>query len=462
VIQAIGRALRLHPDKTLATIYVPYTSENDLERIQSFLAHLSTYDERIKASMDSKSIGGYIRLERMEESKEEIEYEKSEKTLCGHRYNLVADSMGKSDQYENIWNSNLEKCKTYINTYKKLPENKLLFDWLKRQRTNYKCYYFIMKRPSIRLKWEEFINEYREYFLEQLDIHIIKWKKKRDSIEKNYLQKGLRPSVGSKVSRLERSDAKWIGHQKTNYTYNNKLMKYETVKKMWEALVKKYEVLINIKDTSFSVEEKLKMLDDYITQHNKLPVYEVELDNGFKIGSFMRCIFNGNNRELAKPYIDKNPLLKKGYTKVNERNRDKVKFTPLEKKTILLDYIETNDKIPLATYETENGVKLGLFWTSIKSGNQNVNIEIRKELLKNKKLKEDYDKVQVRIIHKKSTPEEKTQAIKAFCIRTKRRPVRGEKEDGIDVGQFWKDIKSGKYKDNYDKELYNIECLKKN
>ena len=102
VIQAIGRALRLHPDKTLATIYVPYTSENDLDRIQSFLAHLSTYDERIKTSMDTKSIGGYIRLEKMEEMEDDDEDEKKEETLCGHRYNLVADSMGKSDKFEEI------------------------------------------------------------------------------------------------------------------------------------------------------------------------------------------------------------------------------------------------------------------------------------------------------------------------------------------------------------------------
>ena len=81
VIQAIGRALRLHPDKTLATIYVPYTSENDLDRIQSFLAHLSTYDERIKSSMDRKSIGGYIRLEKMEEINDNDEDEKKEETL---------------------------------------------------------------------------------------------------------------------------------------------------------------------------------------------------------------------------------------------------------------------------------------------------------------------------------------------------------------------------------------------
>ena len=122
------------------------------------------------------------------------------------------------------------------------------------------------------------------------------------------------------IVKSEISDAKWIGHQKTNYTYNIKLMKYETVKKMWEALVKKYEVLINIKDTTFSVEEKLKMLDEYITEHNTLPIYELELDNGFKIGSFLRCIYIGNNEKLTKPYIDKNPLLKDDYIKFHEKN----------------------------------------------------------------------------------------------------------------------------------------------
>jgi superfamily II DNA or RNA helicase len=51
IIQAIGRALRPHCDKRLATIYVPFTQESDAERIQTFLHQLSTYDERIKKTI---------------------------------------------------------------------------------------------------------------------------------------------------------------------------------------------------------------------------------------------------------------------------------------------------------------------------------------------------------------------------------------------------------------------------
>jgi len=462
VIQAIGRALRPHCDKRLATIYVPFTQESDAERIQTFLHQLSTYDERIKKTISEKKMGGYLSLEHGEDVEEEDDDEDDEKQdttdLFTFRYNLIVDRMGKSDQYQTVWENMLIKCKIYIDTYKKLPEDRIMYKWLKRQQNNYKHYYFILRHHSIRIKWEEFIKEYKHYFLEQLDIHIIKWIKRRDHIEKTYLQKGLRPSSASNV-KSERSDAKWIGHQKTNYTANNKLMKYETVKKMWEALVQQYEVLINIKDTTFSVEEKLRMLDEYITHHKKLPIYDIVLDNGFKIGSFLRCIYIGNNTALSKPYLDKNPLLKDGYTKFHERNSDKVTCTPSEKKQMLLDYVLTNHKIPIATYKTKDGVKLGQFWTSIKTRHQSSNIEIRKELLTNSILKEDYDKARSRVISKRFTPEEKTKAIKAFCIREKRRPVRGEKEDGIDVGQFWKHIKSGKYKDIYDRELSTIKYL---
>ena len=60
IIQAIGRALRQHQDKRIATIYVPFTQESDLERIQTFIGQLSTYDERVKKSIDEKNIGKYV------------------------------------------------------------------------------------------------------------------------------------------------------------------------------------------------------------------------------------------------------------------------------------------------------------------------------------------------------------------------------------------------------------------
>lgn len=105
IIQAIGRALRPHCDKRLATIYVPFTQESDAERIQTFLHQLSTYDERIKKTISEKKVGGYVSLEHGEDVEdEEDDDEKQEDTtdLFTFRYNLIVDRMGKSDQLKEM------------------------------------------------------------------------------------------------------------------------------------------------------------------------------------------------------------------------------------------------------------------------------------------------------------------------------------------------------------------------
>ena len=93
IIQAIGRALRQHIDKQIATIYVPFTHESDLEKIQMFISQLASYDERVKKSIDEKKIGGYFSMEcgEMNEDKEDKE---EEEKIFDFRYNLVVDSMG--------------------------------------------------------------------------------------------------------------------------------------------------------------------------------------------------------------------------------------------------------------------------------------------------------------------------------------------------------------------------------
>ena len=180
IIQAIGRALRLYPDKKIATIYVPFTSENDIEHIQSFLYQLSSYDQHLKDSIDNKKIGGYINIEKGdqeedEDKKEDEDDEDDEKeTIFEFKYNLIVDSMGNSNnKFEDIWKNNLEKCKKYIDDENKRPTHhskdediKPLGQWLEHQTTNYKNNIYIMKDENIRKIWEEFIKDekYKKYF----------------------------------------------------------------------------------------------------------------------------------------------------------------------------------------------------------------------------------------------------------------------------------------------------------
>jgi hypothetical protein len=63
LIQIIGRALRLHPLKTIAHIILPFSCKEDESNINNFLKVMANNDKRIKQSYEGKKVGGYISIE---------------------------------------------------------------------------------------------------------------------------------------------------------------------------------------------------------------------------------------------------------------------------------------------------------------------------------------------------------------------------------------------------------------
>ena len=142
IIQAIGRALRQHQDKQLATIYVPFTHESDAERIQTFLHQLSTYDERIKQTIYEKKIGGYLSLEHGEDMEEDDNDDEKDETqddtvnLFTFRYNLIVDYMGiNNNQLEEMAIKKALKYKTFYEEKQRKP-SKILNGKTKEQKEN--------------------------------------------------------------------------------------------------------------------------------------------------------------------------------------------------------------------------------------------------------------------------------------------------------------------------------------
>jgi superfamily II DNA or RNA helicase len=117
IIQAIGRALRLHADKMKAMVYVPFTHEGDIDRIHAFLTQLVSYDERVGESILGKRVGGYVRVERgeaeaegEEDGDEKCDGDEKEEVF-EFRYNLVVDRMGVGEELEAMA---LRKAEEYI------------------------------------------------------------------------------------------------------------------------------------------------------------------------------------------------------------------------------------------------------------------------------------------------------------------------------------------------------------
>jgi superfamily II DNA or RNA helicase len=85
LIQIIGRCLRLHPTKIIANIILPFSSKKDEKNICNFLKVMAKNDSRIKKSFESKTLGGYISIENLEEIDDE------ENKDIEFKYNMIYD-----------------------------------------------------------------------------------------------------------------------------------------------------------------------------------------------------------------------------------------------------------------------------------------------------------------------------------------------------------------------------------
>ena len=74
------------------------------------------------------------------------------------------------------------------------PDIKKLVSWLTTQKQTYKNNTKIMKNPEIKLKYEEFLNEYREYFISPKE----KWNIDFEKVKKHIDDNGNRPREHSK------------------------------------------------------------------------------------------------------------------------------------------------------------------------------------------------------------------------------------------------------------------------
>ena len=123
LIQIIGRALRLHNEKTYAKIILPFSSKNDETSITNFMKVMAKNDSRIKQSFENKKLGGYISIEKqnnIDDNEKDDDIDDNEEDI-NFKYDLIFDSLGIMKNYEEIWLKRLEEVKEYIDEYKKTP-----------------------------------------------------------------------------------------------------------------------------------------------------------------------------------------------------------------------------------------------------------------------------------------------------------------------------------------------------
>ncbi len=283
LIQIIGRALRLHSSKTIANIILPFSKMDDGKSINSFLRTIAKNDSRIKQSFLNKKVGGYICIENVVADKDDNEEQDDEKqddddvNDIEFKFNMIYNSLGVLQNFEEIWMIKLEEVKQYINKNNKRPSvcntiTKKLGIWISTQIANYKNKLKLMKHENIYNTWTNFINDpkYKKYFMSTDNL----WFGKLDEVIDFININNARPSMGGLQGDnniKNKQMANWISHQLDNYKNKKELMKTEEIYNAWTEFVNdlKYKKYFQTNEDLWN--ETLEQVINYIDENNRRP-----------------------------------------------------------------------------------------------------------------------------------------------------------------------------------------------
>jgi superfamily II DNA or RNA helicase len=329
LIQIMGRALRLHPLKTIANIILPFSSRDDEKYIGEFLKVMAKNDNRIKKSFENKQLGGYIDIDIIEDI-----INNDINNALVFRYNMIYNSMSYLLNSEEIWNSKLEHIKIFIHNNNELPPKKSTLNrWFRVQEYNYGTKKYIMKNSSIYNKWTEFINsplykkylyfyiEFLSYYLRLLCNRNIQINIKGLDFYKNY------------ISYCVKLKIKYISGIKIFYNNLEKLNLANLNKKVMHGKI----YIKIIPDKLYNEIINYKCIKDICIHMEKISSEIVFLNYQLKLLHNNNKIINIKGSELYKNYITYCNELKAKYTwgiKNFYANLDKLNLIHLKKTTM--------------------------------------------------------------------------------------------------------------------------------
>ena len=148
---------------------------------------------------------------------------------------------------EENWNNQLSELKKYIDENGKRPSDhdknekiKQMSNWTSHQNTNYKKKTQIMKNQDIRTKWEDFIEEYKEYFISNEE----NWNNQLSELKKYIDENNKLPSTIDKNEKIKQIGT-WTSNQITNYKKKTYIMKDKEIRTKWEDFIEEYQEYFN-------------------------------------------------------------------------------------------------------------------------------------------------------------------------------------------------------------------------
>ena len=279
IIQIIGRILRKHPLKTIASIILPFCDRNEEKELNYILRVLCDNDDVIRDRCSNKKLGGYINICKgnvdehdKDEEEEEIETDEvnEDEDIYNILYEMVYDSVGnllKGNQEK--WFNKLQKLIKYIESNNRRPSfsskdklEKQLAYWIndnqKRCKDNIRKHCMI--DDDIYNRWITFKAEYSELFLTYKEIWFNILQKLIQFIDTNK----RRPSRSSK-DKFEKQLGCWIQNNQKNFKDNirKQCMKDDDIYNRWVAFKDEYsELFLTSKEIWFNRLQKLILFID--------------------------------------------------------------------------------------------------------------------------------------------------------------------------------------------------------
>jgi superfamily II DNA or RNA helicase len=398
LIQIIGRALRLHPLKTIANIILPCSTNDDGKSINNFLKIMARNDTRIKKSFENKTLGGYINLEKVDNNKSDdntINDNKSNDNIIEARYEMIYDSLGILKNNEEIWNYKLNILFDFVNKKKRVPTNKEIYrnvdinTWLGTQKRNInsnndELYKKLSSNKIIKINLDEYLikkelNKDKKInsFDESLKIFM-------DYVEKN-----------NNIPIKKEYSGQWFQDRKKKITTNKdelyiKLSKNIIVKDNLDNYLKNKETYTKI----LSFDESFKLFNEYIKENDKIPIKSEKYKN-VNIGRWFgtqKSKINSIEDETYKK-LNINTIIKNNldeYLKTKKTNENKEKLSYEDNLKILIEFIEKNNRVPTRK-EQYKDINISSWLSNQKTKISSKNDDLYKKLSTNQTLKANLD-----------------------------------------------------------------------
>jgi hypothetical protein len=185
---------------------------------------------------------------------------------------MIYDSMGILQNGEEIWMKRLEDVKKYIDENGKKPSSydinkniKSHGQWIKTQQKNYKYNQFNMKNIKIKNIWIKFMNDYKKYIKDNIELWFDNLKQVIEYININFNL----PSSYKDENYIIYKIGNWVKRQKIYYKNNNGTMKNNEIKKAWKDFINNYKIYFISDEQHWN--NKLNELTNFVKKNNKIP-----------------------------------------------------------------------------------------------------------------------------------------------------------------------------------------------